>query len=191
MHILFFQFGHCNCCAPIQTGMENSEKDMLMTECGQSVMSNKRILKNITMACVVFMMTYTHFALIQLQSSLYEEGLGVTSTSVMYVAMSVSSMVLPKLMETCIGHKWSLTVSITGYLVWTLCNGHATWATLVPASFIMGVTSSTLWTSMLSYITILSREYAKRTSQTEEVIVSRTLGLYYSCTQLGESMMPF
>ena len=168
--------------------MENLENEMLSdTGCDQSVMSNKRLLKNIVMTSVVFMMTFTSFSLILLQSSLYEGGLGVTSNSVMYAAMSVSSMVLPKLMETCIGHKWSLTVSITGYLVWTLCNGHATWATLVPASFIMGVTSSTLWTSMLSYITILSREYARRTSQTEEVIVSRTLGLYYSLMQLGES----
>ena len=74
-----------------------------------------------------------------LQSSLNrDEGLGLASLCVIYVALVLSCMFVPPFMIGRLGCKWALALSMTCYVLYTVANFYPSWYTLMPASFLLG-----------------------------------------------------
>ena len=100
----------------------------------------KKITKNVYVISFGFLFLFTAFQSLQnLQSSLNkDEGLGLASLSVIYGALILSCIFVPPFVIGRIGCKWTLVLSMTGYVLYTVSNYYAHWGTLIPASIIIG-----------------------------------------------------
>jgi len=149
--------------------------------------SKRRILKNVLLLGFAFLLDTTPIiGLGRLQSSLHRvDGLGVIASSVLYGSLIVSSMFLPKLLISSIGHKWTTVVCFVGYILWIPANGYAIWATMIPASIIVGLCSAPLWASQLSYITIIAQQYSKLSHETQDAVITRFMGIFFMFFQFG------
>ena len=66
----------------------------------------------------------------RLQSSLHiDDGMGTISLSVLYGALVLSCMFLPHIIIAMIGHKYTIVVSFSGYILWMVANGYAEFLT--------------------------------------------------------------
>ncbi len=151
----------------------------------------KRIMKNILLISVCFLMVFTAFqGLSRLQSSLHrEEGMGVTTQAVLYAALVLSCMFIPKLLISQVGHKWTIPISFIGYILWMAANGYAVWGTMVTASILVGLCAAPLWTAQCAYFTKMATRWHKMTGEPEEAIVSRFFGYFFMvsrCVRLNK-----
>ena len=127
-----------------------------------------------------------------LQSSLHMiEGMGVVNLSVLYAVFVLSCLVLPTFMISSLGHKHTIILAFSGYIVWQAANGYATWWTMLPASVIIGASAAPLWTAQSSYLTLIGRRYAKLTGEADDVIITRFFGIFYTIFQLCEYQIVF
>ena len=148
----------------------------------------RRIIKNILVICVAFLFNFNAFqGLSRLQSSLHRiEGMGVITSSVLYGSLMISCMFAPKILISYIGHKWTIAISFTGYILWMAANGYAVWGTLVTASIIVGLFAAPLWTAQCSYFTIEAERYARLSGEKKDAVVSRFFGVFFMFFQLCE-----
>ena len=100
----------------------------------------RKITKNIYVISFGFLFLFTAFQSLQnLQSSLNpDEGLGLASLCVIYAALILSCIFVPPFVIGRLGCKWTLVLSMTGYVLYTVSNYYARWGTLIPASIIIG-----------------------------------------------------
>jgi len=149
--------------------------------------TKRHILKNVILLGFAFLLDTTPIiGLSRLQSSLHrDDGLGVIAASVLYAALIVSSMFLPKLLITGMGHKWTIVVCYVGYILWIPANGYAVWATMIPASVIVGLCSAPLWASQLSYITIAASQYSRISRERQDAVITRFMGIFFMFFQFG------
>ena len=149
----------------------------------------KGTMKNIVLISVAFLFCFTSYGgLNRLQSSLHHvEGMGVITSSVLNASFTISCMFVPTALINFLGHKWSMVVSFPGYLLWMAANGYAVWGTMITGSILIGVSAAPLWIAQSAYFIIIGRRYAELTGETEEAVVSRFFGIFYSIFQLCES----
>ena len=154
----------------------------------EPVMSTKQVMKNVLVISLVFFLNFTAYGgLSKLQSSLHrEEGMGVICQAVVYGTMCLSCLLLPKLAITYMGHKWCMTISLLGYILWMAANGYAVWGTMITASIILGICAATLWTPQCAYFTIVAKEYALQTGESEDGVLTRFFGIFFCFFQLCE-----
>ena len=90
-------------------------------------LEKRRIIKNLLVICVAFLFNFNAFqGLSRLQSSFHRiEGMGVITSSVLYGSLMISCMFAPKILISYIGHKWTIAISFTGYILWMAANGYA------------------------------------------------------------------
>ena len=159
-----------------------------MYMCQEVKKEKNRILRNIFLISFAFLLNFTAFqGLSRLQSSLHRtEGMGVINSSVLYAALMLSCMFVPKLLISAIGHKWTIPLSFCGYILWMAANGYAVWATMVPASIIVGLCAAPLWTAQCSYFTKLGTRYAVLNKEKEHSVVTRFFGYFFMFFQLCE-----
>jgi len=152
-----------------------------------SCFSKRRILKNIVLLAFAFLLDVTPIlGLARLQSSLHRvDGLGVIASSVLYGSLIISSMFLPQLLISRMGHKWTAVICYVGYILWIPANGYAVWSTMIPASIIVGLCSAPLWASQLSYITTVAVQYSKVTHEKQDTIITRFMGIFFMFFQFG------
>ena len=107
--------------------VEQLEDNDLHSQPTLVVMPLQRIMKNIVIMSFVFFMNFVaYMGLANLQSSLHiDEGMGTTTQSVLYATMAISCLFVPKLAMQKLGHKWCVTLSLLGYIVWMAANGYA------------------------------------------------------------------
>lgn len=148
---------------------EDSAKDNTRPEMERQ-QEMRRIWKNIIIISISFFFLFTAFlSLSSLQSSLHrEEGLGVVSQACLYGALTLSGIFFTKPLIGALGHKWSIALSMTAYIVWMAANGYAVWGTMVPASILCGVFSTPLWAAQSAYVTKLATRYSSLTSRPRE-----------------------
>ena len=96
--------------------------------------------KNLIIVSLGFLFTFMAFQAIQnLQSSLYSDPkLGLASLAVVYAALVLSCMFVPPMMIGKLGAKYTIMLSMSGYVIYTLSMFYPRWGTLIPASFILG-----------------------------------------------------
>ena len=148
---------------------------------------SRKLLKNVILISVAFLLLFTAYSgLSVLQSSLFhEEGMGVINQAILYAAAVLSFLFLPRLVIHRIGHKWTMALSSTGYVLLVAANGYAIWATMVPASRINGLCCGTLWTAKSSYVTLVAAKYASLHGEQKDVIIARFEGIFDFAKLLG------
>ncbi|KAK2160044.1 hypothetical protein LSH36_141g04013 [Paralvinella palmiformis] len=141
----------------------------------------RRIMKNIVLISVAFFLNFTSYnGLARLQSSLHrDEGMGTTNQAVLYAALVLSCLFVPKLLISVIGHKWTIPLSFSGYILWMAANGYAVWGTMVTTSILVGLCAAPLWTAQCAYFTKIATRYAQLTGEPEPVVVSRFFGIFF------------
>ena len=61
----------------------------------------------------------------RLQSSLHlDEGMGTINSAVLYGALVMSCLFLPKIIIRYIGYKWTIPAAFIGYILWMAANGY-------------------------------------------------------------------
>ena len=161
-----------------QQNVENSVQEM----------SEKQILKNILFLSCLFHILFTSYTgLANLQSSLHlEDGMGVITQSVLYATMTLSCLVVPKLAIGYLGHKWTVIVSMIGYILWMAANGYAVWVTMVIGSILVGLCAAPLWTASKSYLSVVARKYAELRGESSSVVNARFFGIFYAIYKLSK-----
>uniref|UniRef100_A0A671FH00 Protein unc-93 homolog A n=1 Tax=Rhinolophus ferrumequinum TaxID=59479 RepID=A0A671FH00_RHIFE len=140
-----------------------------------------RSLRNVLVVSLGFLLLFTAYGGLQsLQSSLYsEEGLGVTVLSTLYGAMLLSSMFLPPLLIRMLGCKWTVVLSMSCYVTFSLGNFYASWYTLIPTSILLGLGAAPLWSAHSTYLTIMGNTHAKKAGKVGKDVVNHYFGMFF------------
>lgn len=151
----------------------------------EKIMSKGRILKNLLVVCFGFLFQFSAYqGLANLQSTLnMADNLGVASQSVIYAALIISSLFLPKLVIKKLGCKMTLVLSILTYAPYIAANFYPHMATFVPTAIILGLGAAPLWSAKCVYINEISSIYSKYTSDTVDVITSKFFGVFFMMFQ--------
>ncbi|OWK61276.1 Protein unc-93 A [Lonchura striata] len=108
-----------------------------------------------------------------------EEGLGVASLSVLFAALTLSSMFLPPIIIKMLGCKWTIAVSMCCYITYSLGNFYASWYTLIPTSVILGLGGAPLWSAKCTYLTIAGTSYAEKAEKNAKDIINQYFGIFF------------
>ena len=168
--------------------MMDIAKDPILNSRDTKAKSDEPI-RNILVLSVSFSLLFmVYFGLGALQSSLHlDQGLGVITQAVLYAVMFFSNLLLPKLMISCLGHKWTMIVSAAGFLLWVAANGYGTWATLMPASMLVGMVASPLWVAQSSYVALTADQSAKVLQEDKGSVIARYSGIFSFFLRIGGS----
>ena len=148
-------------------------------------MSKARIIKNLVVVSFGFLCLFTSFqSLSNLQSSLNkEDGLGVGGLSIIYGALVLSCLLLPKFVIARLGCKWTIAVSMLCYILYMGANFYAIWGTIVPSAIILGLGAAPLWSAKCTYLTETGVWYARHTGASEDDIINRFFGFFFMMFQ--------
>ncbi|XP_053568197.1 protein unc-93 homolog A-like [Bombina bombina] len=138
-------------------------------------------MKNLLVLSFGILFLYTAYTgLKTLQSSLNDdEGLGVASLSVMYGALTISSMFLPAILMKKLGCKWTIVASMFFYISFTLGNFYPSWPTLITTSILLGIGGAPLWAAKSAYITSLGSQYAEIVGKATKDVVNHYFGIFF------------
>ncbi|XP_071087105.1 protein unc-93 homolog A-like [Haliotis cracherodii] len=148
---------------------------------GEPQFTKRQIIKNVLVVSIAFVVLFISYgSMANLQSSLnMESGVGSGSLAVIYAAMIISCLFVPSFLIAHIGCKWSIVLSITGYIAYMVANFYPVWATMVPASILIGLGAGPLWSAKCTYLTTLGVWYARMTGQSEDAIINRFFGVFF------------
>ncbi|XP_075453042.1 protein unc-93 homolog A-like isoform X2 [Ascaphus truei] len=138
-------------------------------------------LKNILIVSFGFLLLFTAYGGLQsLQSSLNpEKGLGVTSLSVVYGCLILSSLFLPPVIIKKIGCKWTIVASMCCYITYSVGNFKPNWYSLIITSAILGFGGGPLWAAKCTYLTVSGIHYAEKTGKGKMDIVNQYFGIFF------------
>lgn len=135
-------------------------------------------LRNVIVLSLSFTSVFTAYVSLQnLQSSLnQEDGLGVISLSCLYACIIFSGVLAPTIVKT-IGGKLSLVIPWIVHVVYTGANFFPGFATLLPASVLLGLVSGPQWVSQSLYIA----RNADSLDHGNHEILSKMNGIFFTC----------
>lgn len=147
-----------------------------------------RHLKNVIVVSLAFFFEFTAFAgIANLQSTLNsDDGVGIVSLAVIYGTLVFSSIFLPTAVIQKLGLKYTLMVSLCGYVTYTIANFYPQYYTLVPGAIILGLCGAPLWSAKCAYVTTAAQKYAKITNEPEETVVTKFFGIFFFFFQLTQ-----
>ncbi|XP_014680666.1 PREDICTED: protein unc-93 homolog A-like [Priapulus caudatus] len=147
-----------------------------------------KIIKNLLIVGFAFMLLFTAYLAVQnLQSSLNAEaGLGTASLSVIYIGLILSCLFVPVPLMDMLGCKWTICLSILCYSPYMAANFYASWWTLMPTAFILGVGGAPLWAAKCTYLSQIASDYADLTKQSREAVISMFFGVFFMFFQSGQ-----
>ena len=165
----------------MQDGTSTSVQNEKQAPVDEGPMTKLRLGKNlavVTFSCVLLFTAYS--SLQNLQSSLNKaEGLGTAGVAIIYGCFMVSSFLIPSFVISRLGCKWSIALFMLCYSLYVAANMYPVWATVVPASIILGVSAAVLWTALCTYISQIGTWYAKRCGASKQRdITSRFFALF-------------
>ena len=143
-------------------------------------------IKNLVVLSLGFMLTYTtFFALRNLQSSIHpHQGLGLIALCCIYAGFAVGCLV-----ATTIIHKIRpqrvLILSMFGHIFFPLANLYPTFSTMIPASLLLGLAMSTLWTAQGTYISSIGAAYSAVSGKQHEQVFNLFNGFFHLMVQLA------
>jgi hypothetical protein len=88
------------------------------------------------------------------------ECMGTITQTVLHSSNLLSSLVLPQILTTTLGFKWSLAMAEVFYLLYFASNVTFTYWILIPGSIVCGIANSIVATNLGTYFTSLSKQYA-------------------------------
>ncbi|XP_069811120.1 protein unc-93 homolog A-like [Dendropsophus ebraccatus] len=138
-------------------------------------------LKNIFVLSVGFLLLFVAFGGLQtLQSSLNPSGgLGAVSLSVTYAGQIFSAAIFTPFVINKLGCKWTISIATCFYMIYTVANFYARWYTLIPASVLLGLGASPLWTAKCTYLTVSARRHAVKSGQKDMHVINQYFGIFF------------
>ncbi|XP_062596122.1 protein unc-93 homolog A-like [Saccostrea cucullata] len=154
--------------------------------------SGRETLNVVIISFSFFFVFTAYLALQNLQSSLnQEEGLGITSLSCLYGFIILSSILAPWIIKS-LGIKISLLISWIAHMLYTCANFYPTFATLLPASILLGLISGPMWTSQSVFISTNAYSFSDLNKADTHAVLSRLNGIfftYYELTQISGNLV--
>ncbi|KAJ8020378.1 Protein unc-93-like A [Holothuria leucospilota] len=149
---------------------------------------DRRIYKNLFVLSFGFLFVFTAFqALSNLQSSINcDAGLGLVSLATIYATLILSCMFAPSVIIRYMGLKWTLVISMSCYALYTVANYLPSWATLIPASALVGLAAAPLWTAMSTYVTTIGIKHAVINDERKEDTVAKFFGFFLLICQTNQ-----
>ncbi|XP_077976943.1 protein unc-93 homolog A-like [Glandiceps talaboti] len=141
--------------------------------------TDKSLWKNVLCASLSFFCTFSAFQGLQgLQSNLNcIEGLGFASLVTLYITSIVSGLFLASFITEWLGNKQTMIWSPACYVVYTLANFYPQWYTMIPASIIVGVGTSLLWTAQPSYMETMGQLLAQNKGKSSDVMINKVMAV--------------
>ncbi|GAB0098723.1 MFS transporter superfamily [Sergentomyia squamirostris] len=145
-----------------------------------------RILKNIGIISLAFLLQFTAFqGTGSLQSSI-NGGLGTLSLSAVFGAIVVSCVFIPTLAIKKFTAKWTLCFSMLCYVPYLAAQFYPRTYTLIPAGVLVGLGAAPMWAAQSSYLSQVAHVYAQVTNQSVKAIIVRFFGIFYLYWQSAE-----
>ena len=147
----------------------------------------KKYFRNLLILSFSFMCTFTSYiSLRNLQSSLnHSGGLGLYSLCLLYLTFCFSCIFSTTLVLK-VRPKKTLIICFIGFLVYALCNFHASYYTLFPAAVIAGFCLANSFTAQATYLANIGVSYAKASGEAVEHTLSRFNGIFYMIFQSSQ-----
>ena len=179
--------------------VENPEKDddddktRQVDEGERRTLTTRGTYRNLAGISASFMLLFAAANSLQnVQSSInISEGLGTIGLMVIYFSVLLTGTFLPPLLFHRFGIKWAMIVSMSGYLAYAGAAYHATWATIIPASALVGTGLCILWVGKLAFISELAKQYSKTRDLRISNLLSRFYGLFFTVSYIGEYAYAF
>ncbi|CAF1117677.1 unnamed protein product [Adineta steineri] len=158
------------------------------TETAPVVVKKWRIWKNLFVICIAWTLQFTAFnGISNLQSSLNAKGnVGMNSMAIIYAFLIFSSALLPNLMMSIFGMKWTIVIGQFGYLAFIAANLKPVPALMYPASVLVGLGGAVLWTSEGAYVTQIGMLHAESKGKKPETGVTQFFGIFFACFQTSQ-----
>ncbi|XP_057311199.1 protein unc-93 homolog A-like isoform X2 [Hydractinia symbiolongicarpus] len=150
--------------------------------------STKSTYKNLFVLGFVFFCIFTSYQSLQnLQSSIHEdEKIGLASLSVIYASFLISCLFLPPVLIKNLGCKYTIALSIVGYILYTAAHFYPTWWMFMTASAIIGTCAAPLWSAESSYLTTIALHHAANTKENSDAVITRFVGIFFMIFQLSQ-----
>ncbi|XP_063078387.1 protein unc-93 homolog A-like [Engraulis encrasicolus] len=118
--------------------------------------------------------------------------MGLTSVSVAYSMMILSSMFVSPTLMNYLGCKWTAALCISSSAIYSIGNFFPGWPSLMITSVIIGLGAAPLWSSLSTYITIVAQRQAEIDNTKTEDKISQYFGiliLAYSSANIWGNLM--
>ncbi|XP_043269750.1 UNC93-like protein [Venturia canescens] len=147
-----------------------------------------RIMKNILMIGIAFMVHFTAFmGASNLQSSINaDESLGTFTLASIYGSLIFSNIFLPVLMISWLGCKWTISLTFIAYMPFIAAQFYPKFYTMIPAGLAVGLGGGPLWCAKCTYLTVVSEAYATVSDLGADVLVTRFFGLFFMFYQMAQ-----
>ncbi|OXU19293.1 hypothetical protein TSAR_014982 [Trichomalopsis sarcophagae] len=147
-----------------------------------------RIIKNILMIGVAFMIHFTAFmGASNLQSSVNaDQSLGTFTLAAIYGSLIFSNIFLPVLVISWLGYKWTITLTFVAYMPFIAAQFYPRFFTMIPAGLAVGLGGGPLWCAKCTYLTVVAEAYATVSELSADVLVTRFFGLFFMFYQMAQ-----
>ncbi|CAL1289355.1 unnamed protein product [Larinioides sclopetarius] len=161
--------------------------------------SKLRIIKNITILSIAFLLLYTAYnGLTMLQSTMNKiQGIGTAGQAVLYISYGISSLLISSYAIKKLGIKTAQILGMFFYLPYIAANFYPAWITIIPSAILLGIGSTLNWGSQCTYFNecaVLYNRIVNKSRMTSinsaPVYASNTSYNYTSNIQRTEKRMP-
>ena len=152
----------------------------------QGKLAKKTMYQNLGIISFSFLLLFSAFHSLQSLQTSMADGLCNIGNIILNVLSMVSCMFLPPFILSKFGMKKTIMFSMLGYVSYTAASLYANWLTIIPASVVLGVLASTLWTGQMSFVAQLAIMYSEVTGAKLKVSSSRFFGIFYAIYYTGK-----
>lgn len=151
------------------------------------IFSPKRHWKNLIILSLTFLFCFTAYGAIQnIQSSVNSsQGLGLLSLGIVYASLIASSLLAPAVIKF-FGAKWTIVFCTLCYCIYSYANFFPSYATLIPASCLLGFSAAPLWVAQGTYLTTSAIQLAEIINDVPEFVINRFNGVLYAFFQTNQ-----
>lgn len=144
--------------------------------------------KNLVVVATGFLFLFIAFQGLQnLQTSIHSDAkLGLASLCVIYASLVLSCMFVPPLLINRLGPKYTIILSMSGYVVYSLSMFYPHYGTLIPASILVGFCAAPLWSSKCAYVTTMSIKLGKTSGVSSDIIITKLFGVFFLLFQTAQ-----
>jgi MFS family permease len=151
---------------------------------GSSPPGRRYLVNAVVLSLGFFGMFIAYSATQNLESSLNAD-VGYWSVATIYFTITVLTLIAPPAVAWA-GPRISMVFGGVCFVVFMAANLHPIWATMIPASFLLGAGASALWTAQGVYLTACARLYAAETGKEPSETMGMFTGIFFGFFQLNQ-----
>ncbi|CAL1289356.1 unnamed protein product [Larinioides sclopetarius] len=135
--------------------------------------SKLRIIKNITVLSIAFLLLYTGYnGLTMLQSTMNKiQGIGIAGQAVVYISYRISSLLISSYVIKKFGLKSMQILSMVFYLPYISANIYPSWITIIPSAILLGIGSTLNWGTQCTYFNECSVLYNRIVNKSPATVI--------------------